>query len=208
MLDWRSTGKDDLSYTPKYFPYIDGEGDKGIQIISSGPDTPYERIKQNYVKMISMAKKSIYIQTPYFVPDSSVIDSIKIAAMSGVDVRIMIPNKPDHPFVYWASLNYVGELLKFGVKVYTYENGFLHAKTMVVDDKISSVGTANFDVRSFKLNFEVNAIIYSKETSQILSNAFKKDIELSNELTRELYLERRLTVRFKESVSRLLSPIL
>ena len=158
--------------------------------------------------MINSAKKSIIIQTPYFVPDASVFESLKIAAMSGVDVKIMIPCKPDHPFVYWATYWYCGGLLQYGVKVYTYEYGFLHAKTIVIDGVVSSVGTANFDVRSFKLNFECNAVIYDTDTSTALYKLFTEDLNYSLELTRELYLERGIIIRFKESICRLLAPLL
>ncbi|HPV85461.1 MAG TPA: cardiolipin synthase, partial [Sedimentibacter sp.] len=168
FLDWSHASKQELMFLPKYFPDNRIQGKVGIQIISSGPDKSDEVIKSNYVKMINSAKKSILIQTPYFIPDASVFEAIKIAAASGVDVRIMIPCKPDHPFVYWATYWYCGGLLKYGVKVYIYEYGFLHAKTLVIDGTVASVGTANFDVRSFKLNFECNAVIYDTKTSQML----------------------------------------
>ncbi len=208
FLDWSHASKEDILFLPEYFPDNGIRGKVGIQIISSGPDNSDEAIKSNYVKMINSAKKSILIQTPYFVPDASVLEAIKIAAMSGVDVRIMIPCKPDHPFVYWATYWYCGGLLRYGVKVYTYEYGFLHAKTMVIDGTIASVGTANFDVRSFKLNFECNGIIYDTETSSMLHAIFMEDLNYSTELTRELYLERGMVIRFKESVCRLLAPLL
>lgn len=208
MLDWRNASKDNLSFKYRYFPDISGIGNAGVQIMSSGPDSPYERIKQNYIKMINMAKKSIYIQSPYFIPDASILEALKIAALSGIDIRIMIPNKPDHPFIYWATYCNAAELLDYGVKIYTYENGFLHAKTVVVDGMISSVGTANFDVRSFKLNFEVIALIYNSEISEKLKEKFMEDIELSDELTLEVYRQRGVYIRFRESISRLLSPIM
>jgi len=208
FLDWGHASKEEVLFLPKYFPDNRIQGRVGIQIISSGPDSLDEAIKSNYVKMINSAKKSILIQTPYFVPDASVFEAIKIAAASGVDVKIMIPCKPDHPFVYWATYWYCGGLLKYGVKVYTYEYGFLHSKTLVVDGTIASVGTANFDVRSFKLNFECNGIIYDRDTSQMLYDIFMEDLNYSMELTRELYLERGILIRFKESVSRLLAPLL
>lgn len=160
------------------------------------------------IKMISSAKNYIYIQTPYFIPDASVLDAIKIAALSGVDVRVMIPNKPDHPFVYWATYSNVGAILQTGAKVYTYENGFVHAKAIVADGKIATVGTANMDVRSFRLNFEVNAFLYDEELVGELVDIFNKDMEQSKELTLEEYQKRPLYIRFKESVSRLLSPVL
>lgn len=208
FLDWGYASKEDLMFLPRYFPDNKNDGTVGIQIISSGPDKLDEIIKSNYVKMINSAKKSILIQTPYFVPDASVFESLKIAAMSGIDVKIMIPCKPDHPFVYWATYWYCGGLLQYGVKVYTYEYGFLHAKTIVIDGVISSVGTANFDVRSFKLNFECNAVIYDTETSTALHKHFEEDLNYSLELTRELYLERGIIIRFKESICRLLAPLL
>lgn len=208
FLDWGYASKEDLMFLPHYFPDTKKDGNVGVQIISSGPDKLDEVIKSNYVKMINSAKESILIQTPYFVPDASVLESLRIAAKSGVDVKIMIPCKPDHPFVYWATYWYCGNLLPYGVKVYTYENGFLHAKTLVVDGKVASVGTANFDMRSFKLNFEVNAIIFDTMIASALHDIFFNDLRYSLELTRELYLERGLVIRFKESICRLLSPLL
>ncbi len=211
FLDWGNASKEDLNYSARYFPFDDCpecQGNTGIQIISSGPDERDEVIKQNYVKMINSAQHNIIIQTPYFIPDASVLDALKIAALSGVEISIMIPNKPDHMFVYWATYHYAGELLKYGVRIYTYENGFLHAKTMVVDGVVSSVGTANFDVRSFKLNFEVNAIVYDTVVGKKLCDAFEEDLKLSLELTHELYLQRGIRIRLKESISRLLSPLL
>lgn len=120
----------------------------------------------------------------------------------------MIPDKPDRLFVYWATLSHVSELLKVGAKVYIYKNGFIHAKMLVVDEEISSVGTANIDYRSFKLNFEVNAFLYDEGISRNLTEIFKEDIKVSMLLTFECYQKRSLEVRLKESVSRLLSPIL
>lgn len=180
----------------------------GIQIISSGPDSRYSQIHNTYVRMIAKAKSSIYIQTPYFIPDSSMVDALIIAAMSGVDVRIMIPCKPDHPFVYWATYSYIGDMLAAGIKCYTYDNGFLHAKGIVVDGMISCYGTANMDSRSFFLNFEVNAVIYSSLIGQKLTDIFLNDLQKSTEITKYDYSQRNLIVRFKEQVSRLLGPVL
>jgi len=159
--------------------------------------------------MIQGAKKYVYIQSPYFILDKTLTDTIKIACLSGVDVRIMIPSKPDHPFVYWASCSYAGELLKFGAKLYTYdENSFLHAKTIVMDDAICSIGTANMDIRSFELNFEVNAFIYSCEIAKKQRLIFENDILNSKEVTLDLYNSRSTSIKIKESISRLLSPVL
>ena len=136
------------------------------------------------------------------------MDALRIAALSGIDVRIMIPNKPDHIFVYWATYSHVGDLLKAGAKIFIYQNGFLHTKMIVIDDEASTVGTANIDVRSFKLNFEVNAFIYDRETSHQLALLFEEDMTYSTELTKEIYLNRTRMIKAKESLARLLSPIL
>lgn len=136
------------------------------------------------------------------------MDACKIALLSGVDVRIMIPNKPDHPFVYPATLSYVGELLTYGAKVLQYEKGFLHAKTIVVDQEVASVGTMNIDTRSFRLNFEVNALIYDTKVAQQLQELFIRDSEDCTELTLEKYRTRPIGARIKEAIARLLSPIL
>ncbi len=207
ILDWNQASRDHIEYDERYF--IGGEeGDVGIQIVSSGPDQEWEQIKYGYIKMILAAKEYVYIQTPYFIPDESLMDALRIAALSGVKIKIMIPNKPDHIFVYWATLSSIGELLNEGAEVYLYQNGFLHAKTIVVDGKLSSVGTANIDVRSFRLNFEVNAFLYDADIAQELVAAFKEDILVSTQMTKSLYEKRSLGIKFKESVSRLISPIL
>lgn len=208
LLDWSYAAKEKLVFEEKYFPIKKVTGTTAIQIISSGPDSTHQQIKNGYLKMIYSAKKNIYIETPYFIPDESILEALRVAALSGVDVRIIIPNKPDHPFVHWATCCYVGELLKYGVKSYKYENGFIHSKSIVVDGKVSSVGTANMDIRSYKLNFEVNAFLYNKETAKKLQNIFKEDIKQSTEITKELYESRSLFTRFRESISRLLSPLL
>lgn len=209
ILDWnQASHRYDISYSPNLFPNVETVGNIGMQIVSSGPDSELEQIKYGFIKLISSAKKSIWIQTPYFVPDASVMDALKIASLTGKDVRIMIPDKPDHPFIYWATMSHIGELLKAGAKVYIYNNGFIHAKTLVVDQKLSSVGTANIDVRSFRLNFEVNSFIYDEGIAKQLTDIFCRDLEVSKALTLDEYKKRPLYIRFKESISRLLSPIL
>ncbi|WP_042221322.1 cardiolipin synthase [Oceanobacillus manasiensis] len=207
ILDWNQASRNHILYDERYYN-TEHKGDVGIQIVSSGPDSEWEQIKNGYIKMIMSAKEYIYIQTPYFIPDDSLRDALRIATLSGIKVRIMIPNKPDHPFVYWATLSYIGDLVNAGAEIYIYQKGFLHAKTIVVDGKIASVGTANIDVRSFRLNFEVNAFIYSNEVTERLVQAFNNDIEHSTQMTKKLYDQRSLGIRFKESISRLLSPVL
>lgn len=180
----------------------------GIQIIASGPDARSRQIRDNYIRLFSKAKHHIYIQTPYFVPDDAVLSALRVAARSGVDVRLMIPCKPDHPFVYWATYSYVGDLISEGARCYTYENGFLHSKGVMTDGKVSSYGTANMDIRSFELNFEVNAVIYDEETTRKLEELFLEDLKVCEEITPERYEARSIFIRIKEQGSRLLSPLL
>ncbi|MEK9199863.1 cardiolipin synthase [Ureibacillus sp. 179-F W5.1 NHS] len=208
LLDWNQASNNNIVYSERYFPAIPKKGDVAMQIVSSGPDTEWPAIKNGYLKLLMSAKRYIYIQTPYFIPDNSFLNAIEIAALSGIDVRIMIPNKPDHMFVYWATYSYVGKLLRAGAKVFIYEKGFIHAKMIVIDDEVSTVGTANIDVRSFSLNFEVNAFIYNRPISHEIAEIFEKDILDCTELTLEKYENRSNFIKFKESISRLLSPIL
>ena len=212
LADWRYATKEevDLSQVLEVSDENIGEPNTGMQIVSSGPNLSdrYE-IKLAYLKMIQRAKKYLYIQSPYLIIDKSIADSLKLASASGVDVRIMIPGKGDHPFVYWANLVYAGELLDYGVKIYHYDkNAFLHAKTVVIDDEVCSIGTANMDTRSFELNFEVNAFIYSETISKQQKGEFKKDIFKCEELTLEKYKNRSRGVKIKESLSRLFSDVL
>ncbi|MGJ9458263.1 cardiolipin synthase [Oceanobacillus sp. CF4.6] len=207
ILDWNQASHEKVHYD-EHFYNTSPSGDIGVQIVSSGPDSEWEQIKNGYIKMIMAAKEYVYIQTPYFIPDESLRDALRIAVLSGVDVKIMIPNKPDHPFVYWATLSNSGDLLNAGAEIFIYQNGFLHAKTIIVDGKIASVGTANIDVRSFRLNFEVNAFLYNPVIAEKLVQKFNEDIELSTQMTKKLYEKRSVGVRFKESISRLISPVL
>ena len=209
MMDWNFASKQTMPFSERYFPNADvPDATADVQIVSSGPDTRWPSIQHGYTKMISQAVRAVYIQTPYFVPDDSVLEAIRAAALSGVDVRIVIPAHPDHPFVYWAGLSYFGALLDAGVKCYQYERGFVHSKMIVVDSALASVGTANLDVRSFKLNFEVNAFIACEKTSRALAANFMADLQDCTEITPLWYSKRSHLTKMKESVSRLLSPIL
>ena len=206
ILDWRFTTKEIMPIpTDIGTDYI---GNKGIQIVSCGPEAPKQEIKRAFMKMITTSKKSIYIQSPYFVPDQSMLESLKMAAQSGVDVNVMIPCKPDHIFVYWATYSYVGELLRSGGKVYIYDGGFLHAKTITSDDEVSSIGSCNFDIRSFKLNFETNAFIFDSDFALKMKESFYEDLKYSHELTLDDYNHRSLIIKFKENISTLMTEIL
>jgi len=208
ILDWNKASNRRADFRTFAFRPARHTGKSPVQIIASGPNSETEHLKNMYLKLIVSAKRSIYIQTPYFIPDASFMDACKIALLSGVDLRIMIPNKPDHPFVYWATWAHVGELLPYGAKILLYEKGFMHAKVIVVDGEVASAGTMNIDTRSFRLNFEVNAVVYDEEVARQLSELFMRDSEVCSELTPERYGQRSVVIRLKEAVSRLLSPIL
>jgi cardiolipin synthase len=208
LLDWRYASKDSFSAAAHYFPIRSKSGETGVQVVSSGPDSKWSAIKNGYLKMISSAKEKVYLQTPYFIPDDSILEALKIAALSGIEVLLIIPGRPDHFFIHWASLSYVGELLEAGVRCFTYDRGFIHSKLAVIDGLIGTVGTANLDIRSFDLNFEVNAFIYEEQVARELEEAFNRDLLDCTEITMERYMHRSRRVKVKEAFCRLLSPLL
>ena len=212
LADWRYATKEEVSLEEIFEANEENSNGNnvGMQIVSSGPNLSdkYE-IKMAYLKMIQKAKKYLYIQSPYLIIDNSISDSLKLAAASGVDVKIMIPGKGDHPFVYWANLVYAGDLIKEGIRVFHYDkNAFLHAKTVVIDDEVCSIGTANMDTRSFELNFEVSSFIYSEKIAKEQKYEFENDMKMCEELTLEKYQNRSRIVKIKESLSRLFSDVL
>lgn len=208
ILDWDYASTENLIDFEKYLPEQKVYDDVGIQIVSSGPDHEEEYIKNAYMKIINNAKKSVYIQTPYLVPDEPMMEALKIAALSGIDVRLIVPGEPDHFFMEWILSANMGELMKSGVKIYRYQKGFIHSKTIVSDGKVCSIGTSNLDIRSFKLNFEVNAFIYDEKISRQQEEIFFKDQEDCKLVTEEDYNNRSRWLKIKEAIIRLLSPIL
>lgn len=209
LSDWKRDTGEEISNKNKYY-YGDNMhyGHIGLQIISGGPGMDIHSIRDNYIRMMYGAKKNIYIQTPYFIPGDSVFEAIRNCALSGIDVKIMIPCRPDHPFVYWATVSYAGELLKYGVKVYLYMGGFLHAKGMMIDGMVSTYGTANVDERSFELNYEVNTVIYDDKTTKMLEAVFFEDMQKCEQMGMYTYAKRSIKVRIKEQIARLISPLL
>ncbi len=210
ILDWNYAAEQNLFTDGHYLEESRSDGGDGckVQIVSSGPDNTLKQIRDNYLQLIHKAKRRISIQTPYFIPDESMMSALLIAVRSGVEVRIMIPCKPDHPFVYWATYSYVGDLVMAGASCYTYDNGFLHGKGLVVDDEVFCYGTANMDIRSFSLNFEVNAVVYDRDKAREMTELFERDLEHCSQVTQESYASRSLKIRVKEQVCRLLSPLL
>ncbi|MGL5051151.1 MAG: cardiolipin synthase [Fusobacteriaceae bacterium] len=200
-------GENSLVDFEKYVSSID-EKKFDAQLVSSGPNYEVLTARNNILKMILSAEKSIYIETPYFVPDDAVLDALKIAALSGIKIKIIIPDKSDHFFIYWVNQAFAWDLLKYGVHFYHYKNGFIHSKLMIIDDKIATLGTVNFDYRSFYQNFELNINLYNGPIIIELRNLFIKDLKNSKPLTLQDFGKRTFIIKIKESVFRLLSPIL
>ncbi|MFD1032561.1 cardiolipin synthase [Metaplanococcus flavidus] len=209
FIDWnQATKRYPMKYAENYFPKIDNKDGYAMQIVASGPLEKREDIKNGFLKMIYHARKSIYLQTPYFIPDKSVMDALRTAALGGVDVQIMIPHQGDHIFVLSATRSFVRELVQDGVKVFSYKNGFMHAKTLIVDEKAYSVGSANMDIRSFALNFELNAFVYDRQSAKEMADIFSQDKKLSVELTQETFENQSWLEKAKQDVAKLVSPLL
>ena len=188
--------------------YAGGTKGSMVQMVTSGPASETPHIRNVYLRCIGNASKIIRIQTPYFIPDTAVLNALKLALLSGKKVELMIPCKPDHMFVYWATRYYAAQLLTLGAKIYIYQKGFLHAKGILMDEDVYCFGTANMDIRSFYLNYEVNAIVYGETEVKKMSRIFEQDLQDCQELTWQEYASRNLVIRVKEQISRLLSPLL
>lgn len=210
MSDWNFCAETDLPITHQYFSDAPGcEGEALVQVAASGPDSQRSTIMLSNLAAINQAEKSVLITTPYFIPNDSIYDAMIQAALSGKDVRLLVPGqKSDSVVVNKAAESYFEELLYSGVRIFRYNEGFVHAKTIVVDNNLSIVGTANIDVRSFDLNFEVNALVFSTQLNQQLSDAFMSDQFHSTEIHYDDWVQRGRWQRFLEALARLLSPLM
>lgn len=192
-----------------YFRPITSAGSIIMQLTKSGPDSEYPSIMQSIIKMISMAKSEVNIITPYFIPPEALIDTIRIAILSGVNIRIIYPKKADHFTVNKASLTYLADLVRCGAKVYLYsDKGFIHSKILTVDNEICTLGTANMDIRSFELNYEINTVIYDKFITETLDNIFLQDLKNCTEFDLDKFENSSLIDRFINGLCRLFSSIL
>ncbi|UVI31634.1 cardiolipin synthase [Paenibacillus spongiae] len=207
LRNWWFTAKERLS-NPAYLPEHSCEGTEQVQIIASGPDSVADAILECVFAAVSVAKNRIYITTPYFIPDPSVLMGLRTAALSGVDVRIIIPYVADSKLVLYASLSYVEDLLGVGVRIYRYHKGFVHSKVLIVDKLLASVGTANMDMRSFFSNFELNALLFDKTAIRRLEEDFMSDLEACEELNLYTFRQRPRWQKASEVVARMLSPLL
>ena len=209
LMDWYFVDRTLLS-DRKYYPNnISGESNNCLaQVVTSAPVTPYPEIMQGYVRIITGAKNYLYLETPYFLPNESVLFALKTAAMAGVDVRVICPRQSDARFVEWASRSYLREVMEAGVKVMLYEAGFLHSKLLVCDDMVSTCGSTNVDFRSFDNNFEANIFFYDQDLALRIKDVFLKD-ETQSVLLKDTpeWTNRKILTRLWESLTRMLSPL-
>lgn len=208
LIDWYFVRQELLLNKEEYLPYVQAEGNTIVQTVTSGPDSDWASIQQAYFTLINMAKRYVFISTPYFMPGETTLNALKTAAMSGVDVRILLPHKSDSRLTHWCTRSYVEELLLAGVKIYWYEKGINHSKVIIVDGIVASVGTANMDLRSFEQNFEVSLIIYDREVVKKLATDFTTDLKSSKESAMHRWKFRPKRERVCESVARLFAPVL
>lgn len=186
----------------------DDESAASMQLISSGPTSEWSNVALVMLKAIGNARKRVYIQTPYFLPTDSLLRVLQAAALARVDVRVMIPRKSDSLILTYASYSYIFECLRAGIKIYLYDGGMLHSKTMMVDDEFSSVGSANIDFRSFEHNFEATMFVYSRKVNAELRAQFEEDLKNCTRIQSSTWRTRPMGQKVVESIVRLLSPIL
>lgn len=208
LMSWDFVSDENLSISKPYLPNFSVRKQTSVQIVASGPDTDWANIKEAVFTAISTAEEYVYITTPYFIPDDEIVSAMQVVAKSGVEVKLLIPKESDSIPSKYASESYLEALLEAGVEVHLYKKGFIHAKTIVVDDIFSTVGTANMDYRSFNINFEINALIYDRSESLILKEQFLDDLKDSEELSLNSWQQRSKVDKLKESFFRLFAPLL
>lgn len=209
LMDWQFTSKKKMPDSAHYYPQIESRGDYLMQVASSGPMDEWNVIMQATIRMINQSHQYIYIQSPYLIPTTTVLMALRNAALSGVDVRVMIPYKGDRGVVPpLATRSYVKEVLTAGVKVYFYELGYMHSKAIVSDDKVTTIGSTNMDVRSYEQDFEINAFIYDEELARKMKGIFLEDEKHCQKVDPKRWAHRSIVTKFLESLARLLSPLL
>lgn len=211
MVDWYNAVGENL-FAEEYFPRRVVEeinGNVPVQILTSGPDSRWAAIRQLYANMIITAEHHVYLQSPYFILDATIAEALRSAAMSGIDVKVMISARPSgNPWPEWAGNTYFGDVIDAGVRIFLYQKGYLHAKTISIDSRICSIGSANIDIRSFSINYELNAVLYDERLARELEGDFARDLENCSEFSQAKYDKRNVAVRFRDSVARLVSPLL
>ena len=207
LFDWYAASLQ-LIKGKEYYPRMNELSEMKMQIVTSGPTSQWRTLMQAFIYCISNAKKYLYIQTPYFLPTEALNHSLQMAALGGIDVRLMIPKRSDTRSAMMATFSYIDKMLESGVKVYLYDQGFLHSKILLSDDMLTCFGSANFDFRSFEHNFEINAFVYQREFTENMKRIFLDDISRCEEVTYARWRKRPLTRRLLESFMRLFAPLL
>ncbi len=208
MVDWNYCSGQKLQPDRDFPPKNLETGDKIAQIVASGPDSDTPLILHSLCKAISLAQKEVLITNPYFIPEPTLMDTILITAASGISVKLLVPGVSDSVFINIANHSQFAELLSAGVEIYTYQKGFVHAKSIVIDNELAIVGTANMDFRSFDLNFEVNAMVYDKKIANALSEIFYTDLQDSDKIEAEKWNQRPMYRQLLDRIVRLASPLL
>ncbi len=206
--DWYLVSQKKLKSILKPKTTIDKRGDKLVQIASGGPDDDFPILEQVYFTIINSAERYLYITNPYIIPSRAILQALETASLSGVDVRLLISENIDNKIVGWCVRSYFETLLKSGIKIYLFPDGFLHSKLIVSDDAIATIGTANLDERSFEQNYEVNALIYDSSIAKSLRKDFLKDSNISTLLSYSEHINRPWVDKLKEGIGKIFSPIL
>jgi cardiolipin synthase len=206
---WNNTTGENL-FNESFFPAVrDGQPGVPVQVVSAGPDSRWEAIRQSYLTMIALADHHVYLQSPFLILDTSVAEALKTAALSGLDVKLMIaPAGAEYSPAYRAGLTYAADMARAGVQVFLYQGAYFHAKTVCVDSDTCSIGSANMDIRSFSINYETNLVVYDEALTRELEADFEADLVHCVTFSVEEYESRRRSARFIDSTLRLCSPLL
>ncbi len=208
LSDWYNSGGENIK-EGGYFPEVEEtEGNLPMQIVVSGPDSDWYSLEKLFFNMIMNSNRIVYVQTPYFIPSTSLVNALETTALSGVEVNLMITGNPDKKIPFWVAHTYFDSLLAAGVNIFLYKNGFLHSKVLIVDDTISTVGSCNMDIRSFHLDYEINAVYYNKNVTGKLIEQFNKDLVYCKKINIEDRKKLSIFKRLRNSIFRIFSPVL
>lgn len=210
LYDWNFSSEQNLDFDTQFFPDDSGKiyGKALVDITASGPDSSYPNILYSLLTGMALAQKEMLITTPYFVPNLSFLDTLKIAVLSGKKVKLLVPKTYDSKIIELTTQSFFDALLDAGVEIFQYQKGFIHAKTIVYDREVSVIGTANLDNRSFDLNFEVNATVYDADFSQKLAQEFEKDLQDSEKIDPKAWKNRPFHRKLLGKILNLFAPLM
>jgi cardiolipin synthase len=208
LSDWYNSGGDAIQ-DARFFPVATAKNQfLPMQVVVSGPDSDWNTIKKLFLLLISNANARVYLQSPYFIPDESLMNALETAALSGVDVNFMMTGVPDKRIPFWVAHTYFERLLNAGVKIHLYTKGFLHAKVLAVDDALCTIGSCNMDTRSFHLDYEANVFFYNQEITAELIEQYHRDVAECRQITREDIRRLPLWKQLRNSIFRMIAPVL